>query len=116
VPIEPTERATASQQIYWHRELPPPDAQPMGDHVVEATSGRVPGTLAHRDDMWDHCYRELMARTTERLGQEIARLDGDCARVLGEHVEPRRDERTGEAWMYGRFEYELYRLPTVGKT
>jgi hypothetical protein len=99
-----------SPRIYWHRELPPSNAQPMGDHVIEATSARVPGTLEHRDEMWDRCYQELMAHTAERLGQEVARLGGDCARVLAEHIEPRRDDGAGEAWMYGRFEYELYRL------
>jgi hypothetical protein len=98
-------------RIYWHRELPPANAMAVGDHVLEATSTRVPGTLEHRDDMWDRCYRDLMARAEERLEQELVRLEGDCAHVLGEHIEPRRDERTGEAWMYGRFEYELYRLP-----
>lgn len=100
-----------SPHIYWHRELPPSNAQAMGDHVIEATSGRVPGTLEHRDEMWDRCYLELMVHAKERLGQEVARLGGDCAHVLTEHIEPRRDERAGEAWMYGRFEYELYRLP-----
>ena len=105
-----------SPHIYWHRQLPPSDAQPVGAHVIEATSARVPGTLDHRDDMWDRCYRELMARATERLGQEVTRLGGDCARVLGEHIEPRRDDRTGEAWMYGRFEYALYRSPPSQRT
>jgi hypothetical protein len=95
--------------IYWHRQLPPSDARAIGSHSLEATSGRVPGTLAHRDDMWDRCYRDLMARATERLEQEIARLGGDCAHVVTEHIQPRHDERTGEAWMYGWFEYELYR-------
>ena len=98
-----------SPQIFWHRELPPVNAQPMGAHVIDATSGRVPGTLEYRDAMWDRCYRELMAHVTERIGQEVVRLGGDCARVLAERIEQRRDERTGEAWMYGRFEYELYR-------
>jgi hypothetical protein len=98
-------------RVYWHRDLPPASALAMGGYVIEATSARVLGTLEHRDDMWDRCYRDLMTRATERLGQELARLGGDCAHVLAEHLEPRRDERTGEAWMYGRFEYELYRLP-----
>jgi hypothetical protein len=100
-----------SPAIYWHRELPPANAEPMGEHVLEATSARVAGTLAHRDDMWDRCYRELMVHARERLEQEVVRLGGDCAHVLAEHIEPRRDERSGEAWMYGRFEYELCRLP-----
>ena len=49
--------------IYWHRELPPKDAEQLGECVVEATSGRVPSTFAHRDELWDQCYGDLMART-----------------------------------------------------
>ena len=97
--------------IYWHRELPPANAEPIGTHTIEATSARVPGTLEHRNDMWDACYAELMDHARLRLEQEITRLGGHCAHVVGEHIEPRHDERTGEAWMYGRFEYELYGLP-----
>jgi hypothetical protein len=99
----------ASKVVYWHRELPPRDAEPIGGHTIEATSGRVEGTLEHRDEMWDRCYRELMDRARLRLEQEIVRLGGDCAHVLSERIEPRRDDRSGEAWMYGRFDYELYR-------
>ena len=97
-------------RIYWHRDLPPSNAQPIGDHVVEAVSGRVSGTLEHRNELWNRCYRDLMAQASRRLEQEIVRLGGDCAHVLAEHIEPRRDERSGETWMYGRFEFELYRL------
>ena len=50
-----------------------------------------------------------MDNAASRLHQETRRLGGDYARVVSEHIEPRHDERTGEAWMYGRFEYELYR-------
>jgi hypothetical protein len=32
----------ANKMIYWHRELPPVDAEPVGEHIVEATSNRVP--------------------------------------------------------------------------
>ena len=102
-----------SPPVYWHRDLPPSDALPLGGHTIEATSGRVAGTLEHRTELWDRCYRELMAEATRRLEQEIARLGGDCAHVLAEHIEPRRDERSGETWMYGRFEFELYRLPRM---
>jgi hypothetical protein len=34
-----------SKAVYWHRELPPRDAEPIGNHTIEATSGRVPQTL-----------------------------------------------------------------------
>ena len=103
----PTEQAP--QVVYRHRDLPPRDAEPIGDHTIEATSRRVPGTLAHRDEMWDRCYQELMDLARLRLEEEVARLGGDCAHVVSEEIGPRRDERTGEAWMYGRFDYELYR-------
>jgi hypothetical protein len=101
--------------IYWHRELPPRDADPIGGHTIEATSARVAGTLEHRDEIWDRCYRELMDRARFRLEQEIVRLGGDCAHVVSEEIGPRRDDRTGEAWMYGRFDYELYRRSAVGQ-
>jgi hypothetical protein len=95
--------------VYWHRNLPPPDAEPIGEHTIEVTSGRVPGTLSHRDDLWNRCYQELMERVDGRLAQEIARLGGDYAHILSETITPRHDDRTGEAWMYGRFDYELFR-------
>lgn len=95
--------------VFWHRELPPRDAEPIGEHTIEATSARVPGTLDRRSDLWDRCYKELLDAAYRRLEQEIARLGGACARVTNEHIEPRHDDRTGEAWMYGRFDYTLYR-------
>ena len=47
-----------SRTIVWHRELSPLDAELMSEHTVEATSGRVAGTLAHRDELWDRRYEE----------------------------------------------------------
>ena len=81
----------------------------MGEHVLEATSGRVQGTLAHRDELWDRCYRDLLANTRERFTQEINRLGGRYAHVLDEHVDSRHDDVAGEAWLRGRFTYVLYR-------
>ena len=95
--------------IYWHRELPPPDAQPMGEHVVEATSSHVPDTIAHRDELWSRCEAELMASARARLTAEIHRLGGRCAHVLSESIEPRHNAATGEAWLHGCFTYMLYR-------
>jgi len=97
------------QRVYWHRELPPLKAEIMGEHVLEATSGRVRGTLAHRDELWDECYRDLLANTRERFTQEIERLGGRYAHVLDEHVDTRHDDAAGEAWLRGRFTYMLYR-------
>ena len=95
--------------IYWHRELPPLDAEPIGEHTIEATSGRLPATIAHRDELWTRCEDELMAQTRHRLAEEIIRLGGRCVHVRQEAIEPRHDDATGEAWLHGRFGYTLYR-------
>jgi hypothetical protein len=95
--------------VYWHRQLPPFDAEQMGEHVVEATSARVASTLAHRDELWDQCYKDLMAGARARLEQEVVRLGGNYAHVLDESVDSRHDDVTGENWLHGCFTYMLYR-------
>src|SRR4029078_6472787 len=97
------------KSIYWHRELPPLAAELMGEYTIEASSERVPGTIAHRDELWDRCYRHLMDQTCLRLNKEIARLEGRCAHVLDEAVGSRRDDAKGESWLQGSFRYVLYR-------
>jgi hypothetical protein len=97
--------------IYWHWELPPLEAEAVDEHVVEATSNCVPGTLSHRDELWNQCYEQLMACAGTRLEQEVARLGGDFAHVLVESVESRHDGPTSESWLRGRYTYVLYRLP-----
>ena len=93
--------------VFWHRELPPVDAEFLGEHTVEASSSRVASTLASRDDLWDQCYRDLMTQVNARLEQEVARLGGDYAHVRTETVDTRRNEATGEAWLHGRVGYAL---------
>ena len=95
--------------VYWHHELPPLDAQPLQEHVVEASSSLVPDTIAHRDDLWNRCERELMENAGERLREEVARLGGGYAHVLNESIETRHNVCTGQAWLHGRFTYMLYR-------
>ncbi len=97
------------QLVYWHRDLPPLDAELVAEHTIEATSGRVAGTLSHRDELWDRCYRELMSSVHTRLAQEIARLGGDYAHVHDESIDTRHDEAADEAWLHGCFSYMLYR-------
>ena len=103
---------THDQIVYWHRELPPLDAELVAEHTVEATSGRVAGTLSHRDELWDRCYEELMSNVHTRLAQEIARLGGHFAHVHDESIDVRHDDATCEAWLHGRFSYMLYRRPS----
>jgi hypothetical protein len=109
--IELDTDAKGTRIIYWHRELPPFDAQAMEEHVVEAASGRVPGTLAHRDALWSQCYEDLMTQVRVRLEQEVARLGASYAHVLNESVDSKHDDISGEAWLHGRFTYMLYRQP-----
>lgn len=97
--------------VYWHRELPPLNADAVAEHIIEATSNRVPGTLLHRDELWGQCYENLMTRAGTRLEQEVVRLGGHYAHVLDESIDSRRDGATGEAWLHGRFAYMLYRRP-----
>ena len=99
--------------VYWHRALPPLNAEPIGDHTLEATSSQVPGTLATVTTSWDRCYQALMANTEARLAQEMARLGGDYARVYDEAIESRRNDATGEAWLHGQFSYMLYRQSSL---
>lgn len=106
------DQETKTRIIYWHADLPPVDAETIGEHTVEATSRRVPGTLAHRDELWNQCYEDLMAQARTRLEQEVRRLGGDYAHVLNETVDSKHDAVSGEAWLHGRFDYMLYRLPT----
>ena len=104
-----SEQAVENKSIYWHRELPPADAEILGEHVVEASSRRVPNAMAYRDELWERCYEDLMNQACERLEQEIVRLGGDCAHVLDESVDSRHDPVTGQAWLHGRFNYVLYK-------
>ena len=100
------------QIVFWYRDLPPLDAELVAEHTVEATSGRVAGTISHRDELWDRCYQELMASVHARLVQEIARLGGHYAHVHHESIDTRHDEAAGEVWLHGCFSYMLYRRPS----
>jgi len=99
----------ATTGVFWHRDLPPIDAEPIAEHTVEANSGRVPGTLAHRDELWDRCYQELMGTATSRIADEIRRLGGDYAHVKGESLGAKHDDVAGDAWLHGIFTYVLFR-------
>lgn len=100
-------RRSEAAGVYWHRQLPLAQAEMKGEHVLEATSRRVSEPLEHRDEQWDNCYRDLMENATVRLKQEIDRLGGNDAHVLGESVDSRRDDAANETWLHGRFTYVL---------
>jgi hypothetical protein len=100
---------TNPKTILWHRDLPPLEAQPLGEHTVEAMSGRIPGTIAHRDELWTRCEDDLMAQLRHRLAEEMARLGGRYVHVREESMDTRHDDATGETWLHGRFVYTLYR-------
>jgi hypothetical protein len=95
--------------IYWHRQLPPLEAETLGEHTLEAISGRVPDTIAHRDELWNQCKDSLMVHANNRLAEEISRLGGRFAHVLDESIDVKHDRAAGEAWLHGRFTYMLYR-------
>lgn len=107
--------ATGRKVVYWHRELPPLGAETMDEHVLEADSPRIPGNLGHGNELWERCYAGLTAQAEQRLQQEVLRLGGDWAHVLNESVASRHDERTGESWLHGQFDYVLYREPETPK-
>ena len=98
-----------SKIVYWHRELPPLDGEILGEHVLEASSDRVTGSIERHGDRWDRCYAALMEHATDRLTQEVVRLGGHYAHVLDEHIDSKRDDVVNESWLYGRFDYVLYR-------
>jgi hypothetical protein len=104
--------------VFWHRQLPPLSGEPGGEHTLEASSRRVPLIFSRDDEEWARCYADLMAQAQGRLEQEVARLDGDYAHVRREVIHPRHDAAAGEAWLYGRFDYVLYRDPgkRIGKS
>ena len=87
----------------------------MDEHVVEADSGRVAGTLADRSELWDQCYRDLMRNAESRLVEEIKRLGGQFAHVHGESIGAKHDDAAGEAWLHGSFTYILYRQPVLSR-
>jgi len=103
--------ATEEKIVYWHGELPPLAAETIGEYVVEAASGRVPGTLAHRDELWDQCFADLMGQVQRRLEQEVLRLGGAYAHVLKESVDSKHDDQSGESWLHGQLTYMLFRRP-----
>jgi len=97
--------------VYWHRELPPLAAEPLGEYIVEANSVRVIGDFAHDSELWERCYRDVLAQMEHRLKQELHRLGGHYAHVLEETIGSRRDDHSSEVWLHGRIKYLLLSRP-----
>lgn len=95
--------------VYWHKELPPLDGEVLHEHVIEASSDRVPGAIERHGELWDRCHAALMKHVRLRIEQEVSRLGGHYAHVMDEHIESHRDDAKGESWLQGRFGYVLYR-------
>lgn len=95
-------------KVYWHRELPPLTAVALGEHTIEADSSHIVGMPAARE-IWDKCSSDLAQHIESRLRQEAARLGGECAHVLDEHIDVKHDPVRDEAWLHGRYTYMLYR-------
>jgi len=95
-------------KVYWHRDLPPLEAVALSEHTIEADSLHVAGTLANQE-LWDRCASDLAGGIERRLAQEGARLGGQCAHVLDEHIDEKHDPARDEAWLHGRYTYVLYR-------
>jgi hypothetical protein len=103
------------QVVYWHRELPPANAEVLGEGVIEATSSHTVGAVPHGDELWrSHRYSELMTNASMRLEQEVRRRNGHYAHVLSESVATRRNDALGEAWLHGTFAYVLLADPRRG--
>jgi hypothetical protein len=104
-----TSGETVLPVVYWHRDLPPFDAEAIGEHSLEADSPRQADTVANRDELWSEYRLGLNEAVHDRIGQEVSRLGGHFAHVLDERVEIKRDAAKGEAWMHGRYTYMLYK-------
>jgi hypothetical protein len=61
-------------------ELPPVNAEIIGEHVLEATSERLRASLAHRDELWDpHPHRVIPPVAGGILRSTIASDGRTCA-------------------------------------
>jgi hypothetical protein len=95
--------------VYWHRDLPPLDAELVAEHTVEASSSRVSGTLEHREELWDQCHQELMTNTTNRLVEEVARSADNAYGARRSDQPQGMPTWRARAWMHRGFTYMLYR-------
>ena len=98
-----------SGRIFWHRDLPPADAVPGPEAVVEASSPPVPFHWADRASPWAEARPALEAALEARLIQELDRADAAYAHIVDEHFEEHLDSATQTFTLRGRWRYLFYR-------
>lgn len=99
--------------VFWHRDLPPLDDEPVGEHEIVARSRATPFRYADRDALWHEVYPSLMEEATRRITAEVARLGGSSAHVIDEDISSSVDNQTNEYRLTGTFRFVLYQRGTV---
>jgi hypothetical protein len=66
------EKEDRGQIVYWHRELPPVDAEMVSEHQVEAASSRIAGSIARGDAAWDQRTSGIHRANDRRTDQGAA--------------------------------------------
>ena len=56
--------------IYWRRDLPPLEAEQIGDHVVEADSRHVKEDLSERGTLWDQRHDDVIGASRSGCGRK----------------------------------------------
>lgn len=95
--------AAATTGGFWHRELPPIDAEMMAEHFVEANSSRVPGTLAHRDKLVGSLLPGAHGRCPHSLrnfhhGRDIMPYANGGATTAPDHMPRLRGPHRRKVW------------------
>jgi hypothetical protein len=97
------------QVVFWHRDLPPVEAEPIVEDEIEATGPRLPSSPSGRSELWTRSADGLRASAESRIAQEVRRLGGLYAHVNDDHVEEHTDHASGETWLRGRYSFVVYR-------
>lgn len=98
-------------RIFWHRDLPPEGARPLGSHELEANSPPTTWRYGDRDALWAEHQPLLDAAVRQRLTQELDRLGADFAHVVEEHVEAHIEVNAGTFELRGRYGYVALAAP-----
>ena len=102
--------------VYWHRELPPLDADLVAEHTVEARSSRVPGTLCTPRRTLGLVLPGAYDQHERPSVEEVSRLGGHYAHVHAEVISPKHDDAAGEAWLHGSFHGDALHRGSTGNS